>query len=187
MAAASSSRSEKEMIVRRAARILVGIAAATALLIPATVLGHAELVSSDPGAGENLDTAPTEVRITFDDELDPDASGFTVTDADGGEVGGGEVDLTVADRNVLAGEVTITDPGIYTVAYEIAGLDGHPIEGTFSFGFNSDEAIPEPTGGEDHENPDTAMPRPDLPLLVLAGALLLLSAAVLAVRRVTVR
>ncbi len=113
---------------------------------------HVELISSSPEAGANLDSAPTEVTVTFDDEVDPDHSTFTVTDADGNEVGSGEVDLTVADRNVLRGDVSVSDPGVYTVNYTVAGVDGHEIDGTFSFGYNTEEAIPEPTGGE-HEDP----------------------------------
>jgi copper resistance protein C len=169
-------------------RLLIAAATAAALLmLPATVLGHVEVTSSSPAAGENLDTAPTEVTVTFDDELDPDKSTFTVTDADGNEVGSGEVDLSVADRNVLSGPVTISDPGVYTVSYTVAGLDGHVIEGTFSFGYNADDTIPEPTGGEDHDNPDTALPRPVAPLAPMLGGILLALGCLLAVRRLVTR
>ena len=174
--------------MRAPARILTAAATIAALLaVPAAVLGHVELVSSLPAVGENLDTAPTEVSVTFDDELDPDLSGFSVTDADGTEVGSGEVDLTVAGRNVLTGTVTITDPGIYTVSYSVVGIDGHPIEGTFSFGYNADEQIPPPTGGEEEENPDTALPRPPLPLTSILGAVLLVVGGVLGARRLAAR
>ena len=174
--------------MRRPARLLlITVVTAALLAIPSAASAHAELVSSSPASGDNLDSAPTEVIVTFDDELDPDHSSFTVADADGNEVGSGEVDLTVADRNVLRGEVAIADPGVYTVTYVIAGLDGHEIEGTFSFGFNTDETIPEPTGGEHDEGPDTALPHPQPSPLPLAGALLIGLAAVLGVRRQALR
>ena len=103
--------------MRKPARLPLTFLAAVALLaIPAVASAHVELVSSSPEAGANLDTAPTEVTVTFDDELDPDHSTFTVADADGNEVGSGEVDLTVADRNVMHGDGTISDPGVYTVS-----------------------------------------------------------------------
>jgi copper resistance protein C len=174
--------------MRRPARLLlITLATAALLAIPAVASAHVELVSSSPEAGDNLDSAPTEVNVTFDDELDPDHSSFTVTDAGGNEVGSGEVDLTVADRNVLRGEVTIADPGVYLVSFTVAGVDGHEIEGTFSFGFNTDEAIPEPTGGEHDEGPDTALPYRQPSPLPVAGALLIALAAVLGVRRLTLR
>lgn len=174
--------------MRSTARILTTILATAGLLaIPAAASAHVELVSSSPAAGSNVDTAPTEVTVTFDDELDPDHSSFSVTDGDGNEVGSGEVDLTVADRNVLRGEVSISDPGVYTVSYTVAGVDGHEIEGTFSFGFNTQEAIPDPTGGEHDEGPDTALPYDPPSPLPLVGVLLLGLAAALGMRRLTLR
>ncbi|MEX1072623.1 MAG: copper resistance CopC family protein [Chloroflexota bacterium] len=155
--------------------------AATASLAAA----HVEIESSSPEAGENLQTAPTEVTITFNEELDPDASSFSVTDADEVEVGTGEVDLAIADRNMMRGAVTITDPGVYTVSYAVTGDDGHLVEGTFSFGFQATGEVPEPTGGE----PDTAMAPSGPPALelVLLGALFLLLSGVTAARHFTLR
>ncbi len=174
--------------MRTNARILIAIVATAALLaIPPVASAHVELVSSSPEAGANLDAAPTEVSVTFDDELDPDHSSFTVTDADGTEVGSGEVDLTVADRNVLRGDVSISEPGVYTVSYAVAGVDGHEIEGTFSFGFNAEDTIPDSTGGEHDDGPDTALPyAPPSPLPVV-GMLLIGLAATLGVRRLSLR
>ena len=105
----------------------------------------------------------------------------------GNEVGSGEVDLTVADRNVMRGDVTVSDPGIYTVSYIVAGVDGHEIEGTFSFGYNTDATIPEPTGGEHDEGPDTALPYGQPSPLPVVGALLIGLAALLGVRRLGLR
>lgn len=162
-----------------AALIVVG-AAISLVAIPAAVMGHVELVSSSPKVGANLDTAPTEVTITFDDELNPEKSSLTVTDADGNEVGSGDVDLTVADRNVLTGAVSVSAPGVYTVSYTVAGIDGHEIDGTFSFGFNTIQQIPRPSGSQ--KGPDTAMPRPEPPLVELAGGLLVALATLMAGR-----
>ena len=165
--------------------LLASIAIAALLAaLPAVVAAHAELESSTPEAGDNLDTAPTEVTLTFDDELNPDGSSFTVVDADGHEVGSGEVDLTVADRNVMTGDVTITDPGVYTVEYTVVGADGHESGGAISFGYNANEAIPEATT---EEPPDTALPQPSLPLVPLVGWLLVALAGVIGVRRLALR
>jgi len=143
--------------------------------------GHVGLVTSSPLAGVNLSSAPTEVSITFDDELDPDLSSFTVTGPGSTEVGSGEVDLTVADRNVMTGPVTITTPGVYTVTFTLAGVDGHELEGSFSFGYQATTTIP---GQTSDEAPDTAMsePQPRTELFLL-GAIFLLASAAIAVRR----
>jgi methionine-rich copper-binding protein CopC len=149
-----------------------------------TVAAHVELIASSPVAGANLTTAPTEVTITFDDELDPDLSHFEVTNVASVEVGSGEVDLTVADRNVMTGPVTITAPGIYTVSYTVAGVDGHILEGTFSFGYRATSAIP----GPGREGADAAMtPRRGASAPVLIGWMLLLAAGIVAARRMGAR
>lgn len=172
-------------------RSIAALALATALAaLPSVAMAHVELVATDPEAGANLATPPSAVTLTFNDELDPDASSFSVTDHHGNEVGSGGVDLDVADRNVLAGAVAITEPGIYTVSWRVTGIDGHEISGTFSFGYATDEEIPEAEGdGHGHENPDTAMPTASEAMapLPLAGMLLLLLAGAVAIRRAVVR
>jgi hypothetical protein len=118
--------------------------------------------------------------MTFGGELDPEGSSFVVTDADGIEVGTGEVDLDVAERDEMRGAVDITEPGEYTVAWSSAAADGHPEEGTFTFTV----VDPGATGGT-QGTPDTALPVPAGPHpLVLAGPALLGMAAIAGVRTV---
>lgn len=171
----------------RLSRVAASAVAALAVVaVPAVVAAHAELELSSPAAGANLDTAPGDVVLTFSGELGPD-SRFVVTDADGTTVGEGELDLDVADRNVISGTVDITDPGVYTVAWTAVSVDGHPEEGSFEFGFQADAAEPAADGvHHDGEaaSPDTAMPSPTGPDgAVLAGLLLVVGGASLAVRR----
>lgn len=149
---------------------LVGSAA-----LPVTAAAHAELVDSEPADGAVLDAPPRQVVLTFDDELDPDSSRFAVTDAGGGVVGEGEVDLQVADRNVLRGDVVTEAGASYTVSWTITGSDGHPIEGTLAF--SVDEA--EEAAGE---TPDTAVPLRRSPILLVPASVALLAAAILAGR-----
>jgi methionine-rich copper-binding protein CopC len=152
----------RSLVALLAAAFLIAISASAAA-------AHVVLQSSSPAAGANLQVAPGTVTITFDDELDPDLSNFTVTGPGTASVGGGTVDLTVADRNVMTGSVTITEPGVYTVTYQVAGVDGHRLGGSFSFGYRTALAIPNPSAGE---GPDTAMARPagnGVPVLLLAA------------------
>lgn len=173
-------------------RILVSAAFAAVLLaVPAIAAAHAPLTGSSPKAGDNLDTAPTKVTLTFKSELDPDGSSFSVTDAGGTEITTGSVDLTIADRNVMTAEVSIATPGVYTVSYISKSIDGAVLNGTLSFGYRTDASIPAATGGDDDDDdhaPDTALETP-APLAPLApiGILLLLGAATLAARRVALR
>jgi methionine-rich copper-binding protein CopC len=170
--------------MRNRSWLAAAAAAALVAALPAPAAAHSELVSSTPGAGADLDTAPTTVTLNFSEELQPDGSSFTVKDANGDEVGSGDVDLNVADRNVMTGDVTITDPGVYTVTYSVVAGDGHASGGAFSFGYKATESIP---GSTTHEDPDTAMARSSTPILVLVGWLLVAVAGVVGLRRLALR
>jgi methionine-rich copper-binding protein CopC len=152
------------------------ITLAVAMALPAAAMAHADLASATPGDGAELDEAPDEVRLTFTEELDPDGSGFVVTDAAGTEVGRGEVDLDVADRNELAGSVTIGDPGRYTVAWSVVSIDGHEASGSYTFGYRTPEA----------SSPDTRMTAPSASWPTVIGFLLVAMSLVAARRKATI-
>ncbi len=146
--------------------MLAAVAAASLASAPAGALAHAELVSSSPAAGAQLDEPPRVVTLTFEGELQPDGSGFTITRAGAGEVGAGSLDLDVAERNVISGELTITQPGLYLVAWTVVALDGHGAAGELSFRYDDAGSAP-----------DTALPAPEGPraLVVVGGLLVALS------------
>lgn len=139
---------------------------------PEVAHAHAELVSSSPAAGESVTTPPESVTIVFDGELLPDGTGFTVTDPSGGVVGGGELDLTVPDRNQLNGSVEIRGPGAYTVAWTAVSADGHEEEGDFVFSV-ADAAQP----------PNTAVVEAGSDVPSALGPILLGTALLVGVRR----
>jgi len=150
-------------------RLALTMTALLGLALPSVATAHAELVSSQPADGSTLGEPPSEVILTFAGELSPDGSGFTLTDAGGAEIGHGEVDLSVADRNVLRGAVSIRRDGPYEVVWQAVSIDGHAEEGTISFRVGP---IP--------DAPDTALRHPS-PLVPIGALMLLLSA--LAARR----
>jgi hypothetical protein len=101
----------------------------------------------------------------------------------------------VADRNVMSADVTISDPGVYTVKWTSQSIDGASLDGTFSFGYKATEAIPAASGGEDHDHdggtPDTSIGVTPVgssaPLALLGGLLLLASGGLLARRLLALR
>ena len=64
-----------------------------------------------------------------------------MTDADGGVVGEGGLDLSVAERNELDGNVAIRAPGTYAVAWTAVSADGHEEQG-IDFVAENDEVTP---------------------------------------------
>ncbi len=114
--------------------LAIWVVLASLLATPGLALGHAELVSSTPADGATLDAPPTQVVLIFDDELDPDHSAFFVIGPSGTEVGTGEVDLVVADRNVMRGAVhALPAEGLYVVEWVAAAVDGDKTTGSLSF------------------------------------------------------
>jgi methionine-rich copper-binding protein CopC len=149
-------------------RLAVVAAACLLLAVAGPAAAHEELVASDPPAGAGLDEAPAEIVLTFSGELTPE-SGFILFSPADDEVGTGELDLTVAERNVLRGDGVDAGDGSYTILWTGVGLDGHPQEGTITFTVG---AI---------EQPNTALARS--PLLPLLGLLLVIFALAAGLRR----
>jgi methionine-rich copper-binding protein CopC len=158
---------------RLALSILVGLGAAS---LPIVVSAHSELDKSDPADGANLQTAPTEVVLTFSAELDPAGSKFTVTDAGGVKVGSGAVDLDVAARNTMRGRLSITKAGTYRIAWTSLSLDGDQLQGRVTFRYRPLSA------------PNSSMlARQGADPLPVAGILLLTVAGLLIARRAALR
>ena len=157
----------------RTTRLAIGATIALAIaILPAAALAHAELLSSSPAAGDTLTTLPEAVTLAFDGELTPDGTGFTVTDPDGDVVGEGRLDLTVAERNEIRGDLEADGQGTYAVAWTSVATDGHEESGDFTFTV------------VDAESPNTATMPPDRDPLAQLGSILLLGAAAIGVRRV---
>jgi len=156
--------------MRRIAPLLL---AGTLALLPSLALAHTELTASDPVDGSTITDAPDEVVLTFAGELD-DSATFTVLGPDGEEVGSGELDLEVADRNILRGAVEVATTGAYTVAWSVIGDDGHEVEGEVAFTYDPEgEAF----------TPDTALPVGTGSPTALVGVLLIGLAVTIPVRR----
>ncbi|WP_025272999.1 copper resistance CopC family protein [Haloglycomyces albus] len=114
-----------------------------ALAMAGTASAHASLTEANPADGDELDTAPDAVSLTFNEELDADNSDIAVVDPD-------EEVLELAPAEVDDGTITqpmeYTTAGTYTVSYRILSADGHNVEGNLSF---TVDEVPTATTEED--------------------------------------
>lgn len=111
--------------------VLGAIAAALlVLLTPSPAGAHASLTMTSPADGGALDTAPTEVRLSFSESVTATAGAIRVLDRDGERVDRGSVEVDGA--NVVARLGDIPD-GSYVVAWRVVSADSHPINGSFTF------------------------------------------------------
>lgn len=101
------------------------------MVLTATAAGaHAAVVSSKPSAGEELKSSPGIVSVTFSEPLIRSLSKLVVVDPSGGRHEG----RPRGDRSMDA-SVGTNAPGVYRVVWKtVSPVDGHSLEGRFSFG-----------------------------------------------------
>ncbi len=99
------------------------------LSVNAPAWAHARRVSAMPAA-DSTGAAPKDITLTFNEAIK--LINCKMTGADGKDVAG--VGAPAADGKSLKIPVTGTlAAGKYTVSYRIAGDDGHPMDGTYTF------------------------------------------------------
>lgn len=102
---------------------------------PTAALAHGELKSSVPAAGSRLAVAPTELRLTFTEAVEMTFTRVELVGPDSQLVALGSLAYADGDarRVVVAAIRGPLVAGTYTVAWQIAGADGHPVRGRFTF------------------------------------------------------
>lgn len=99
----------------------------------AAVVPHAKLKSSMPGAGSTV-TAPKELRLTFSEKIEVKIAKVTLLRGTEEVAVLGEIDADAkAPETVIVPVTKSLATGSYTVKYRVAGPDGHPMGGSYSF------------------------------------------------------
>src|SRR5687767_10849124 len=115
----------------RAAGCLATLLAALAL---AGAAAHTRLSRSSPAAGEALREAPAAVRLWFSGRAELAFTRLRLLRADGGEVPLGAVARIDGSTSAFTIPIGATLPGgTYTVLWQTAAADGHPVKGRYSF------------------------------------------------------
>ncbi|WII38627.1 copper resistance protein CopC [Paenibacillus thiaminolyticus] len=138
---------------------LLGMAALlfSLLLHPLTASAHANLASSKPLADAQLDTAPSEIRITFTEGIEAKLSSLTLWDEDGREIGGG---VSGEGDDTLVKSLPELKNGVYKVKWQVLSVDTHVTEGSYRFavGTTLDKSGPAPTKSLDDDDESQAKP-----------------------------
>lgn len=121
-----------DRLSRRWATVFLGLIAI--LVAPAEALAHGALKSSAPKAGASLDTVPTELRLLFNERVELRLSKIVLFGPDGAAVPIPTVRFGDANKALLVtGPLMKLAPGRYEVRWQVAGADGHPTRGSFTF------------------------------------------------------
>ncbi len=111
-----------------------GLALGLILLAPVAVQAHAQLVSSQPGAGTTVVTSPTQVLLVFSEPVDPAYTSLDVLDSVGHVI---EEDVGAplpSDARQFVAPLPPLADGAYTVSWRaISAADGHSTSGFVTF------------------------------------------------------
>lgn len=122
-------------------------ALATFLLLVASAspaTAHSELASSNPAQDQVLDQMPTQLQLTFNQNIAPEFAAVTLTPVSGGQPT--SVEVTVKGPKVTAAvpaDLQTSDADRWRIAYRVTSADGHPIDGTVDFKVRA--AAPDPS------------------------------------------
>lgn len=93
---------------------------------------HAHLRSAVPAPDSMLDTAPTEIAITFSEALEPKFSSIAVHGAGDARFDTGPAHAG-ADAKTLVVKLKPLPPGSYKVVWHATSVDTHKTEGSYGF------------------------------------------------------
>lgn len=102
---------------------------------------HATVVSTDPGDGSVVQTAPSRVSVVFDEPVEIQFGALRVFSPGGRRVDAGTAAHAPGHANtVTVGLTAGLPPGTYTVAWRVISADSHPVAGGFTFSVGAPSA-----------------------------------------------
>ncbi len=97
-----------------------------------TAFAHAELTSSNPANQAILATQPSEILLTFSEDVNTVDDSIRLVDADGNPAPLGPIDQSLGE-NTLRAPVALIPDGTYIVGWQAISADSHKIRGAFTF------------------------------------------------------
>jgi methionine-rich copper-binding protein CopC len=94
---------------------------------------HARIESSQPKADSELQAAPREIRLQFNEALEPAFSKIELVDARHAQVRLAKAAVDGAKPKVMSVAVPALPPGRYQVVWTAMTRDGHKVKGQFAF------------------------------------------------------
>ena len=119
---------------RRRRLLLLFVAVAAGIFVPAaTASAHSQLEETTPRQGEVLASAPTEIRLRFNEDVGIGAQAIRVLDSRGDAVEVGSAEHPDGDAKVVRASLPELGDGQYVVGWKASSADTHPVSGAFVF------------------------------------------------------
>lgn len=112
---------------------ILSVAAIASLVLSGTAFAHAHLKSSIPADKATVKVSPTELDLTFSEELNLKFTGVVIMGPAKTEVKTGTATLMNADKSLIVPVSQKLDAGAYTVEWHALSADGHKTTGNYSF------------------------------------------------------
>ena len=119
--------------------LAAGVAVSAALALPAAASAHAYIVKTVPAASVVVNTPPPSVQLTYDEAVEPRLAIISVTDAGGHSVTEGPVTRSPGNPDTLVVPLKRVPEGWYLVYWRAISVDGHPVQGAFTFAVGPNE------------------------------------------------
>lgn len=116
--------------MRRVAAVIL-LTAAMTMSGTGLAWAHAFLLTADPAQDSTLQTSPTRVTATFNEQMQSEFAAMTVVGPDAAVWSEGSPQVQGA--TVSVGVRPLGPAGRYTVNYRVTSADGHVVSGSWSF------------------------------------------------------
>lgn len=113
--------------------LLAGLACAWLLLACAPALAHATLVEASPLQGSEVSKSPERVELHFSEPVDAEFDPVVVRAAGGARVDAHDGRVDPEDARVVLADLEKLPEGSYTVKWRVTSIDGHVVEGRYTF------------------------------------------------------
>ena len=114
-------------------RILAVAAFGLAGGVTSSAFAHARLQSSEPQPGSTLDTAPKQVRLKFNEALEPAFSKIRLRGPRNNEIPVAATAVDKADPTVMTAPLPALATGQYHIHWSTMTHDGHKAKGELTF------------------------------------------------------
>jgi copper transport protein len=113
--------------------LVLTLAAAAALGLPAAAFAHAALLRTVPEASGTVNVPPRQLELTYSEPVEPRFAVVSVTDVAGRQKTAGAPRRSPANPDTLLVPLKRVPEGWYLVYWRAISVDGHPVRGAFTF------------------------------------------------------
>lgn len=113
--------------------LLTAVALLVAIAAAPIAFAHAKLQVSQPAASSELASSPKEIRLQFNERLEPAFSNIQLVDAKDALMPLPKIEFDKAEPSTMFAAVPPLRPGQYRVRWSVMAHDGHKVKGEFAF------------------------------------------------------